>query len=390
MRNRRSPGLAFWVSLIIPGGGEIYCGKRIRGISSLGFTAVALAGVILINPSNPWWGVSLRTLTALYIFSFIDAYYTALENNCGKEPGPYQNPRVAAVLNLLTHGFGYFYLGERGKGLLVFLGLRFVAAALGRAPWVMEFVLLGIAIDAYRIGRREILKPGATPMMSSSGLTLLGLTDEPRHHATPAAEPSTVPPVAERKGLPESIPLAFASILGLLYGGTVLLGAIMPNYQVLDQSRASFSQTGEEKIYSNPRYGVTMHIPASWSFANPGGGYLIQAASTGGACRAGLALDSLSPFKGLESRKELILAEIQRVNPEARLVGQRQSKLGVRSGYELTFSHLEGGYEILTRFVFARKGMTLFSLILTNPAPFDEDCRRLTDAIRVRLVLSED
>ena len=57
----------------------------------------------------------------------------ALEINRGKEPGPYQNPRVAAVLNLLTHGFGYFYLGERGKGLLVFLGLRFVAAALGRA-----------------------------------------------------------------------------------------------------------------------------------------------------------------------------------------------------------------------------------------------------------------
>ena len=121
-----------------------------------------------------------------------------------------------------------------------------------------------------------------------------------------------------------------------------------------------------------------------------GGGYLVQAGSADGVCRAGLVLDSISPFTKLESRKDSILTEIQGINPNARLVGQRESKLGVRSGYELTFSHMEGGYEILTRFVLPQKGMTLYSLILTNPAPFDEDCRRLTDVIRLRLVLPED
>jgi hypothetical protein len=39
-----------------------------------------------------------------------------------------QNPRVAAVLNFLTNGFGYFYLrGERIKGFTVFIVLTFLS-----------------------------------------------------------------------------------------------------------------------------------------------------------------------------------------------------------------------------------------------------------------------
>jgi len=49
-------------------------------------------------------------------FAFLDAYFTALEINSGAgELIDAVNPRVAVVLNLLTAGLGYFYLGERTK-----------------------------------------------------------------------------------------------------------------------------------------------------------------------------------------------------------------------------------------------------------------------------------
>jgi hypothetical protein len=72
------------------------------------------------------------------------------------------------------------------------------------------------------------------------------------------------------------------------------------------------------------------------------------------------------------------------------LAGQRTANLGVHPGYEVTLSQDLGDDQYLTRYVVARKGMTLYSLVLANRARFDEDCRRLTDVIRIRLVLPLD
>lgn len=70
------------------------------------------------------------------------------------------------MLNLMTRGLGYFYLGERVKGLVVFFVLGFAQVVLpvmlGGKPAVVNAVSLAaialafaMGIDAYRIGRRS-------------------------------------------------------------------------------------------------------------------------------------------------------------------------------------------------------------------------------------------
>jgi TM2 domain-containing membrane protein YozV len=386
---RRSPGLTWAISLVVPGSGQIYCGKKTRGAWTLAFAFLALLGFLFLNSGHPWWGISLRTLLALYIFSFLDAYFTARELNAGKDPAAYQNPRVAAILNLLTNGFGYFYLGQRAKGLIVFVAMRLLAFVLSQVQWVLELIYLAISIDAYRIGMRELAKGRSAPMLASSGVLQLGLSEERPAEPLPPESPPLPAPV-EATGLQPAVPLALAGVIAFAYGCLVLLGAIMPDYRVLDQSRAAVNQTAEERIYSNPAYGIVMHVPAQWIFDSSDKSFLIQAASADGICRAGLVLDSINPLAGLESGKDAVVAKVLGENNNLRVVGQRMARLGVRHGYEITFAYDLDADEFLMRYVLARKGMTLYALVLTNRASFDEDCRRATDVIRLRLVLPSD
>ena len=312
----------------------------------------------------------------------------ARELNSGKDSPPYQNPRVAAALNFLTNGFGYFYLGERAKGLIVFMVMRLVGFALESVQWLWEIIILALAIDAYRIGRRELSQGKASPLLASSGVLQLGLTEE--YVPEPAAPPIVRTPRIEGSRLPPAVPLLFAGLIACLYTGLVILGTIMPDYRVLDQSQVALEQTGEEKIYSNPRYGVEFHVPAQWIFDFSDRGSLVQASSAGGICRAGLLIDSMSPILGLESARDSVVSKVLSQDANLRMVGQRASKLGVHPAYEVTLSRDLGDDEFLTRYVIVRKGMTLYSLVIANRARFDDDCRRLADVIRLRLVLPMD
>jgi hypothetical protein len=150
------------------------------------------------------------------------------------------------------------------------------------------------------------------------------------------------------------------------------------------------NQTAEERVYTNPKYGVVMHIPAQWMFDTSDKSFLIQATSADGICRAGLTLDAIYPFVGLESGKDAVVAKVLAENNNLRVTGQRVARLGARAGYEITFAYDLDEDEFLMRYVLARKGMTLYALVLTNRASFDEDCRRATDVIRLRLVLPPD
>src|SRR5260370_25992576 len=169
----RNPALAFLLSLLLPGLGQFYCRKNSRGAWTLAFFLLSLGVTIWLTPmlvgvdsdlAAFGWGILLRVAVFLYVFAFLDAYFTAREMSAGTDPFIAESPRVAAILNLLTRGFGYFYLGQRALGFAVFLGFGIVLqsilnnAAKGDRAAVglfMEAVFAGLAIHAYTIARKR-------------------------------------------------------------------------------------------------------------------------------------------------------------------------------------------------------------------------------------------
>src|SRR6516164_5329675 len=84
----KNPAIAFLLSLIFPGAGQFYCGKTSRGLWTLAIFFSSLAGTIYLTPQlgRPegkvfalFWGVCLRISLFLYIFAFLDAFFTARE-----------------------------------------------------------------------------------------------------------------------------------------------------------------------------------------------------------------------------------------------------------------------------------------------------------------------
>ena len=171
----KSAGLAFLLSLILPGAGQFYCRKAARGWVTLGFWLLGWA--LCFSPNLAARGTGLLLVFVLWTFSFLDAYFTAAEINSGEDAQvDVQNPRVAVTLNLLTAGFGYFYLGERAKGMAIFIGTQIVRFGVPRitgfAGGVVSLVLLVVqmlmAADAYRIARaqlKEALGPEPSPTL---------------------------------------------------------------------------------------------------------------------------------------------------------------------------------------------------------------------------------
>ena len=169
----RSAGLAFVLSLVLPGAGQFYCRKNARGWVTLGFWLLGIA--LCFSPNLSVKGAGLLLVFVLWVFAFLDAYFTAAEINCGTDlQVDVQNPRVAVTLNLLTAGFGYFYLGERVKGTAIFVATQIVRFAVPRitgfAGGVVSLALMVVqmlmAADAYRIARaqlKEALGPEPPP-----------------------------------------------------------------------------------------------------------------------------------------------------------------------------------------------------------------------------------
>lgn len=137
------------MSLLLPGAGHVYSGKRGTGIWTLGFFAAAVATPVLVAPATEIGLPSFVVLAfPIYVFAFLDAYWTTREANAGQDHLPNGNPRIAAMLNLMAAGLGYFYLGERKLGLVFFLLGRFIPAV------ALILVQIGIAVDAYNKCKR--------------------------------------------------------------------------------------------------------------------------------------------------------------------------------------------------------------------------------------------
>lgn len=160
----KSAGLALLLSLILPGAGQLYCGKSFRGGVTLCFSLVGAVLCFMRQQPNVQ-GTGVLLVVVLWVFSFLDAYFTATEINSAEDAQvDAQNPRVAVTLNLLTAGFGYFYLGERAKGMAFFVGTQIVRFGVprmtgykgGLVSVVLVAVQVMMGVDAYFIARRQL------------------------------------------------------------------------------------------------------------------------------------------------------------------------------------------------------------------------------------------
>lgn len=206
----KSAGRAFGLSLLLPGLGQFYCGKNGRGAMTLAFWLLGLI-FCFARPSTAVVGEALVVMLVLWIFSFLDAYFTAIEINRGQDDlVDEQNPRVAVTLNLLTAGFGYFYLGEQVKGLFLFVAMQGARFALPtRGVWgvsiglLLVVVQLVVALDAYRIARRKVKEA-------------LG--------AEPVAAAESAPPASR---LPLQVPVVLACVLPAGFVVLVAIGLVV-------------------------------------------------------------------------------------------------------------------------------------------------------------------
>ena len=215
---RKSAGLAWLLSMILPGLGHLYCSLKLRGGLVMGFSVAGMFALVSWiaasaagDQSMGWlFGLAAVYLPVLYVFGFLDAYFTAREINRGIDPTLVDNPRVACALNVLTSGFGYFYLGERVKGIAVFVAMSVaqfaIPALLGGSPAVVSatafaglVVAVALAADGYRIGRRSF-------NAQIEGLDLVADTN-PSH-------------------LPAAVPLALGGIISVLLALILLAGVV--------------------------------------------------------------------------------------------------------------------------------------------------------------------
>lgn len=375
----RSPLVAFLLSLVFPGAGQIYCSKASRGLwtSAIFLPALALTIYLTLQLGSPegkeegfFWGILLRITLFLYVFAFLDAFFTAREMTAGTDAFIAESPRIAAILNLLTRGFGYFYLGQRRLGFVVFFGLMFFQAPLAETAagsLVVEFILAAMGAHAYSIARR-------------SEETILATVRLPADSAS-------------SKGLPAAVPIALAIVLVTGYVALAAIGLLLPDYSRVDQSRAHIVEDSEGVIYQNPAYDVSLRAPARWTVKNDAPNYILLAVRSDHACSMTLQPIAWSPLIGLSSFKgQLAYQFSQSKDLTGRVLDEQPALLSELNARDIRASVTQRGQRIIEHHTIARKGMTLYDVCTDELAGDEGDVAEPTCAadfsfIRKNLVL---
>lgn len=264
----------------------------------------------------------------------------------GIDPFIAESPRVAAILNLLTRGFGYFYLGQRAAGFAVFIGfgifLQSILNSFGRedraaSGLFMEAVLAGLAIHAYGIARKrekEIL-----------------VTIEP------------APQLSALGGLPPAVPVGLAALFAAAYLGLCCIAFFLPDYSAINQTPARISPGDKETVYTNPEYGVEFRAPAAWSLADQDTRYLVTGRRNDDVCAADVRLVAWSPIMPLGSYLRALSAQLERPeNKRSRIVQSAPTMLGGLPARDIVLTVGQQESQITEHQIAARKGMTLYIL----------------------------
>jgi TM2 domain-containing membrane protein YozV len=368
------PLVAFLLSLAFPGAGQIYCGKTSRGLWTLAIflPALALTAYFTLQLGSPearestfFWGILLRVTLFLYVFAFLDAFFTAREMTAGTDAFIAESPRIAAILNLLTRGFGYFYLGQRTLGFVVFFGLMFFQAPLRESPGgglAIEIILAAMGAHAYSIARQSEKQILATVRLP--------------------AEP--VP----SKGLPPAIPVGLAAVLAAGYLALVVVGLLLPDYSYVDQSRAHVVRDSAGVSYQNPAYDVSLRAPAEWTVKNDVPNYILVAVRSDHACSVTLKPIAWSPLVGLGSFKGQLADQYSKAKgPTGKILEDQPAVLSGLKGRDIRVSVRQGEQRIIEHHVIARKGMTLYDVSTDELARDEGDVAQPTCASDFRFIL---
>jgi hypothetical protein len=368
-RKTKSAGLAFLVSLILPGIGQVYCGKRSRGLWTLGWWLLSVALVFAGYRQLDLWptemtGTAVLAVVPIYIFAFLDSYYTAREINAGTDAQvDVSNPRVAASLNLLTNGFGYWYLGERKKGWLVFIGCGILLRSLAQytgASALFLFLRCLLSVDGYLTARKQI-------------------------QAATAGAPEAQGPLRKTR-LPALVPIATGMLLLTTIAAMMGMNHAAREFNEIDQTDAVVYQGTDSKLYSNAKYGIRMLAPATWQL-DASNQKIVIAATKGKGCRAALVQEGATPLYSLNAVRRKLTRNVLDKNSNYREVVQRSGQLGNLPGEEVEFVENRVDGDIVQRYLVARRGLAVYTLVTTMAASRRADCESDAEWIRENITI---
>lgn len=344
------PALALLLSLLCPGLGHLYIGLFSRAAWIFFSELLCLAFLALQGSVQ---AAAVLSIPTIYCFAVIDAYFGAREWNAGATSlleGT--NPRIVAVLNLLTKGFGYFYLGDRTKGLLCFFIIAIVQGLLQSRPNIWTMILgislqVAIAIDGYRVARQSLHREH--PELEQKTTTddngdAAGLIDR-----------------ANRGGLQPAVASVLFIILGLtLFLGYVGLHAI--NGRPVT-SRGTLEQGPSGLIYTDTQERYSVVLPDGWSPLNPDG---FQAFFAGNG--ASLLIHEQYAFYSVSTLLGATEKEIRVLYPDLERT-PCSATLGQRSAACMEIRYMtKNRTHVNQRFAAIRRGFKFFILIESWPA----------------------
>ncbi len=344
---RRSPELALALSLLFPGLGHIYLGMRRSAGWIIGMETLFM--LLIFSGSGTLHAEALFSAPVLYCFAMADAYFAAREQNAGVDGlliGT--NPRVTAVLNLLTKGFGYFYLGDRTKGIVCFIVCSVVQGVLllRTNVWTSIFAIslqAAIAVDGYRIARQRLLAdhPELAPTTDSTG------------NVVTRANPGGLPPAIVTVFL-----LIVCSTFLIGYGTLrAITGHFITGGGVIEQGPAGL-------LYRNPAQNVAITVPDSWNSERTANS-LIMLQGDGGSV---ILLAQYSMY-ATASVLEADRASVLHTHPAASvhssdIVISNHIAQSLDSAFENT-----PGTSVHQRFIYLRRGIKLFLIVETWVGP---------------------
>lgn len=360
---KKSPATAFLLSLLFPGFGHFYLGLKLNAAWIAGF---ALLQVNLSVAGFVWRSARLielafTFLSATYIFGFLDAFFSAKEWNAGVTPLMIgANPRTAAFLNLLTNGLGYFYLGERTKGLITFVALGVLPYALmsRMENWKLRtagiILHIALAFDGWRVGRR--------------------LSKEQHPEITKAAIATH-----DAEGLPAFVPAGVACVIALGLASFLAFGVMMQASVKINRTNAEIRQISNRQRYSDPAYGVTFATPLNWTMRSGAEDDMLAKAQGGDyPCSVQLLRypNYFEPQQLIETKLQYLPDELEGSKSE-----RDWTQFEGRPAFELTAQTAEGN-PVSMHYVAFSKGNSTFMWIETRAG----SCGPAVDAIRDSLV----